>query len=217
MAITDRAAALAALAAEAAGCTRCPLSTTGTPVVWGEGDPQAAVMLIGQGPGEQEAKSGRPFVGPAGELLNRALARVGIDRRRLWITNAVKHWATSVNTRGAVVNRAPYASELRACAVWWQAELAIVQPRLIVCVGAPAVQAVIDRRLKIGAVRGQWLSGPAGIPALPVLHPAYLLRLRSADPAAFDRAWTEFLSDLRAVVARAQALGIALGDSSRDM
>jgi len=210
MATTNRAAAMAALAAEAAGCTRCPLSTTGTPVVWGEGDPEAAVMLIGQGPGEQEVKQGRPFIGPAGELLNRALARVGIDRRRLWITNALKHWATSVNPRGTRVNRAPYASELRACAVWWQGELAIVRPRLIVCAGGPAVQAVIDKRLKIGEVRGQWLSGPGGVPAMATVHPSYLLRLRGADPAVFDRAWSDFLGDLQAVVARAQALGIAL-------
>jgi DNA polymerase len=207
----DRDAAMAALAAEAVGCTRCDLHATGTPVVWGEGDPHAAVMFVGQGPGEQESKRRRPFVGPAGELLDRALAEVGIDRRRLWLTNAIKHWATSVNPRGVLVNRPPRVGELRACAIWLEGELAIVRPRLILCIGAPAAQAVIDKGFKITEERGQWRRLPSGAEAMATFHTSYLLRLRSADRDAFEAAWSLVLGDLRAVVERAREQGIDLG------
>src|SRR5688572_25529930 len=107
----DRSAAMQSLSKEAQRCTRCPLHDSGYPVVWGEGDPTAAVMVVGQGPGERESKDRRPFVGPAGQLFDRALAEVGIARERLWLTNALKHWATVVNERGSVVNREPRAGE----------------------------------------------------------------------------------------------------------
>src|SRR5262245_24570037 len=175
----DRGAAMAALAAEGVGCTRCDLHATGTPVVWGEGAPHAAVMFIGQGPGEQESKRRRPFVGPAGGLLGRALAEGGLDRRRLWPTNAIKPWATNLNPRGALVNRAPRVAELRACAIWLEGELAIVRPRLILCVGGPAAQAVIDKGFKISEERGQWRRLPSGADAMATFHTSYVLRLLS--------------------------------------
>lgn len=206
----DRAEAMAALRAEGLGCTRCDLYRTGFPVVWGEGDVAAPVMLIGQGPGEQESKAGRPFIGPAGRLLDEALAAAGIARGRLWITNALKHWATTINERGAVVNRPPKVGELNACRHWWEHEVAIVHPRIIVCIGAPAAQAVIDKGFKITQQRGQWFTGPGGIDTIATFHPAYLLRLRSNDAAAFDAAWQTVVGDLHAVVARADEQGIAL-------
>ena len=206
----DRASGMAAQREFGLGCTRCDLHKTGLPVVWGEGDVNAQVMVIGQGPGEQESKAGRPFVGPAGRLLDEALVAVSINRQRLWITNALKHWATSVNERGNVVNRAPRISELNACRIWWENEVAIVQPRIILCIGGPAAQAVIDKNFKITQQRGQWFAGPDGIDTIATFHPSYLLRLRSNDADAFSAAWTAVLDDLQAVVERATAYGIDL-------
>jgi len=211
----DRAQAMDQLRIEGLTCTRCDLYKTGTQVVWGEGDPTAPVMLIGQGPGETEDEVGRPFVGPAGEMLTTALAEAGIERERLWITNTIKHWATSVE-RGRRVNRAPRVGEVNACRVWLDGELAIVQPRILVCVGAPAAQAVIDKKFRITDERGQWRAGPNGEPALATFHPSYLLRLRSADRDAFEVAYRAVVGDFRAVVERAASLGLSLGPSAED-
>ncbi len=190
-------------------CTRCDLYQSGTQVVWGEGDVAAGVMLIGQGPGETEDEVGRPFVGPAGEMLTRVLAEAGIDRKRLWITNTIKHWATSLQN-GRRVNRAPRVGEVRACAIWLEGELTIVQPKILVCAGAPAAQAVIGKSFRITDERGQWRSGPNGEAALATFHPSYLLRLRSADREAFDHAYAAVLGDFRVVAERAASLGISL-------
>lgn len=198
------------LKAEGLQCTRCDLYQSGTPVVWGEGSLEARVMLIGQGPGEQEAKRGRPFVGPAGEMLNQALAATNIDRSKLWITNAIKHWATTRNERGTLVNRAPKVGEMSACRVWWETEVAIIKPQILVCVGAPAAQAVIDKKFQITKQRGQWFTGPNGEAMIATLHPSYLIRLRAVDQAAFERVWQQVTEDFNAVVARAAELGITL-------
>lgn len=208
--MTESASALSMdqLRAEGLACTRCDLYQNGTQVVWGEGKLDAGVMFVGQGPGEQEAKGGRPFIGPSGELLNEALAEAGIDRAQLWITNTIKHWATSTNERGRLVNRDPKAGEVRACAIWLEGELAIVKPQILVCIGAPAAKAVIDRNFKISQQRGQWFSGPNGEDAIAVFHPSYILRLRSVDRAAFERNYALVLDDLRAVVARARERGV---------
>ena len=206
----DRTSMMEALRGQGLGCTRCDLHLSGTQVVWGEGNPRAQVMLIGQGPGEQEAKAGRPFVGPSGEALNEALATVGIDRSRLWITNTIKHWATALNERGRKVNRAPKAGEVQACRIWLDSELTIVQPKILVCIGAPSAQAVIDKKFKITESRGQWFKGPNGEDVIATFHPSYLIRLRAAEPAAYDAAWTLVLDDFRAVVERAQQCKIEL-------
>lgn len=192
------------------GCTRCDLHLSGTQVVWGEGDPHAQVMLIGQGPGEQEAKAGRPFVGPSGEVLNEWLAAVGINRSKLWISNTIKHWATALNERGRRVNRTPKTSEVQACRIWLDGELTIVQPKILVCIGAPSAQAIIDKKFKITESRGQWLKGPNGEDVIATFHPSYLIRLRAADDAAYDAAWAQVLDDFRAVAARAGELNIDL-------
>ena len=199
-----------ALRAEGLQCTRCDLYQSGTPVVWGEGNLQARVMLIGQGPGEQEAKRGRPFVGPAGKMLDEALQATNIDRSKLWITNAIKHWATTRNERGTLVNRAPKVGEVKACRIWWETEVAIIKPQILVCIGAPAAQAVIDKKFQITKQRGQWFPGPNGEAVLATLHPSYLIRLQAVDQAAFDAAWQHVCDDLRMVVARASELGITL-------
>lgn len=198
------------LKAEGLACTRCDLYQNGTPVVWGEGSLAAQVMLIGQGPGEQEAKRQRPFVGPAGEMLNQALIAVGIDREKLWITNAIKHWATTRNERGTLVNRAPKVGEINACRVWWEQEVALIKPRILVCVGGPAAQAVIDKKFQITKQRGQWHSTLAGQDVIATLHPSYLIRLRAVDQAGFENAWEQVCADLGAVLQRAQQQGADL-------
>lgn len=206
----DRVEVMAQLRAQGLACTRCDLYQSGTQVVWGEGDPLAQVMLVGQGPGEQEDKAGRPFIGPSGEVLNEALATVGIDRSKLWITNTIKHWATTLNERGRKVNRDPKASEVQACRIWLDSELTIVQPKLLLCIGAPAAKAVIDKKFKITQQRGQWFSGPNQTEALATFHPSYLIRLRANDQAAYDAAWALVLQDFRALAERAAQLEIGL-------
>jgi DNA polymerase len=199
-----------ALKAEGLQCTRCHLYQSGTPVVWGEGNMDARVMLIGQGPGEQEAKRGRPFIGPAGKMLEQALQAANIDRGNLWITNAIKHWSTTRNERGTLVNRAPKVGEINACRVWWENEVAIIKPQILVCIGGPAAQAVIDKKFQITKQRGQWFAGPNGEAVIATLHPSYLIRLQAVDQAAFERAWQQVTDDLSLVVARANELGITL-------
>jgi len=206
----DRITAMDQLRTQGSACTRCDLYKTGTQVVWGEGNPHAQVMFIGQGPGEQEAKAGRPFVGPSGEVLNEALEQVGIDRSKLWITNTIKHWATNINERGKKVNRDPKASEVQACRIWLDGELTIVQPQILVCIGRPAAQAVIDKKFKITEQRGQWFKGPNDEDVLAIFHPSYLIRLRANDVAAYDAAWALVLNDLAAVAQRATERGIIL-------
>ena len=201
---------MASLKAEGLQCTRCDLYQSGTPVVWGEGNIDARVMLIGQGPGEQEAKRGRPFIGPAGKMLDQALGAANIDRGKLWITNAIKHWSTTRNERGTLVNRAPKVGEINACRVWWENEVAIIKPQILVCIGGPAAQAVIDKKFQITKQRGQWFAGPNGEAVIATLHPSYLIRLQAVDQAAFERAWQQVTDDLNLVVARANELGITL-------
>jgi len=201
---------MASLKAEGLQCTRCDLYQSGTPVVWGEGNMDARVMLIGQGPGEQEAKRGRPFIGPAGKMLDQALGAANIDRGKLWITNAIKHWSTTRNERGTLVNRAPKVGEINACRVWWENEVAIIKPQILVCIGGPAAQAVIDKKFQITKQRGQWFAGPNGEAVIATLHPSYLIRLQAVDQAAFERAWQQVTDDLNLVVARANELGITL-------
>ena len=205
----DRHTMMEELRAQGLACTRCDLYKTGTQVVWGEGDVHAGVMLIGQGPGETEDETGRPFVGPAGEMLNGVLAEAGIDRGRLWITNTIKHWATKVE-RGRRLNRPPRVGEVRACRIWLESELTIIQPRILVCVGAPAAQAVIDKGFRISEERGQWRTGPNGEPAIATLHPSYLIRLRANDREAFEQMHVAVVQDFRAVVQRAVEFGLSL-------
>lgn len=193
----ERAAELSRLAAEAAGCTRCDLFAGATRTVWGEGDPCAAIMIVGQGPGETEDEVGRPFVGPAGQLLDRALAEAGLDRDRLYLTNIVKHWATAIE-RGRRVNRIPRAGEVRACRIWLDAELELVRPRVIVALGAPAAQALVGKGFKITRDRGSWRPGPGGVPTIASFHPSYVLRLHGTDRDAYERAWVALVGDLRA-------------------
>jgi uracil-DNA glycosylase len=196
----DRQTQMEQLRAEALTCPTCPNIKTRLRVVFGEGDVNARVMFVGQGPGVVEEETGRPFVGPAGALLDRALAEVGLPREQLWLTNVIKCRAVK-HEKGRLLDRAPSAAELKACRPWLERELAIVQPKLVVCVGVPAAHALIDKKLKISEEHGHFREGPAGTHLIAIFHPAYVLRLRGVDPEAYARTWRALLDDLRTVAA----------------
>jgi uracil-DNA glycosylase family protein len=196
----DRQQQMERLRAEALTCPACPNLKTRLRVVFGEGDVHAKAMLVGQGPGAYEEQMGRPFVGPAGALLNRALADVGLERDALWLTNVIKCRAVK-QEKGRLVDRAPSAAELKSCRPWLEGELAIVQPRLIVCIGVPAAHALIDRKFKLSEEHGRFRDGPNGAKLMAVFHPAYILRLRSVDQEAYERTLQALLADLGKVAA----------------
>ena len=193
----DPAKSLSRLRAEAAGCRACPLWRHATQTVFGEGSAPATVMLVGEQPGNEEDKQGHPFVGPAGTLLERALDEAGIARSRVYVTNAVKHfkWEPRGKRR---IHKTPAQREIDACSRWLSAEIATVQPRLIVCLGATAGRAVLGHAVRIGALRGTVYTAPER-PEQQVAvtyHPAYVLRQRDQD--RFAEAYQELVSDLRA-------------------
>lgn len=193
---------LDAMRTEARGCIRCRLSETRTQVVVGEGNPGAALMLVGEGPGAQEDEVGRPFVGRSGKLLEEALAEAGISRAELYITNTVR--CRPVEIDGARYrNRPPRADETRACAIWMTSELELVDPRVVACIGGAAAKALIGRDFKITQQRGELLPGKDGRQYIATYHPSYLMRLRSADPAAYEAARAAFAEDLKTAHAAA--------------
>ncbi len=187
---------LAKVRGEAASCTRCSLYRLGTQTVFGEGPAPAAVMLVGEQPGDQEDVQGRPFVGPAGRMLDKALAAAGIDRARVYVTNAVKHFKNVPRGKRRIHQR-PNAGEIDRCGWWLDLELDFVAPRIIVAMGATAARSVTGRPVKIEASRGRQLPYRAGQSLLVTIHPSMLLRLREADVRA--REFQRFVADLRTV------------------
>jgi DNA polymerase len=180
------------LALQAAACRRCPLWEPATQTVWGEGPADARIMLVGEQPGDQEDLQGRPFVGPAGQLLDRALAQAGLDRRLLYLTNTVKHF--KFKSRGKRrLHEKPLDPEILACVPWLEAEITRVKPALIVCLGATAARARLGRAVRINHERGRLLQGSPSL--LLTFHPSYLLRL--PDPAAAADAFEKLVADLR--------------------
>jgi DNA polymerase len=186
------AGSLDALRREAAACRACPLWQPATQTVFGEGPPDARVMLVGEQPGDQEDLAGRPFVGPAGKLLDRALQEAGLDRSTMYVTNAVKHFKFQPRGKRRLHARAN-AAEQAACRGWLEAELARVQPGRIVCLGAMAAQAILGREVRLLEERGQWHTLAGGVQALATVHPSYLLRLPAGER---ERAWPAFVRDL---------------------
>jgi len=174
--LTTRAAELARVRKDAVGCRRCDLYRNATQTVFGEGRASAAVMLVGEQPGDVEDAEGRPFVGPAGLLLREILGEVGLDERRLYVTNVVKHfkWRPKGVRR---IHDKPNWSEIRACDHWLRLELAIVRPGLLVCLGATAAQALLGREARVTRLRGRLLE-PDGLDARVVvtIHPSAVLR-----------------------------------------
>jgi uracil-DNA glycosylase len=178
---------------EAGGCTACPLWRDATQTVFGEGDPGARIVLIGEQPGDVEDRVGRPFVGPAGHLLDRALRAAGLDRRTLYLTNAVKHfkWTTRGKRR---LHKTPAQREIDACSRWLEGELAALDPALVVCLGATAARAVIGRDARVGALRGRIIECERRPPVAVTVHPSHVLRLVGPDQ---DAAFAELVRDLR--------------------
>jgi uracil-DNA glycosylase len=187
---------LRSLREAAAGCRGCDLWKRGTQTVFGEGGGRARVMLVGEQPGNEEDLAGRPFVGPAGRLLDRALAQAGIDRAQVYVTNVVKHfkWIERGKRR---IHEKPNFAEISACLPWLTAEIALIGPRVIVCLGATAAQALLGRQFRVSRQRGEFVESPLAPRALATVHPSSLLR---APDEATRRIETErFIEDLRKV------------------
>jgi DNA polymerase len=181
---------------EAAGrCKACPLHQTGTQTVFGEGLRRARLMLIGEQPGDREDIEGQPFVGPAGRVLDQALEQAKIERGDAYVTNAVKHfkWKPQGKRR---IHQTPKAEEIKACAPWLEAELEVVDPEVLVCLGATAVKAVIGSKARVMKDHGEFLESRLGRTAVPTLHPSAILR---ADPEDRDDAMALLVGDLSRV------------------
>jgi DNA polymerase len=178
---------------EAAGCRDCPLWENATQTVFGDGDARAKVMLVGEQPGDQEDRTGHPFVGPAGRILDQALAEAGIPRAHTYVTNAVKHfkWEPRGKRR---LHKTPAQREVDACRQWLEREIATVQPAVVVCLGATAAKSLLGPRFRISQERGT-VQRREGLPDLvPTFHPSYLLRLKGR--AGEEEAHAQFVSDL---------------------
>jgi DNA polymerase len=193
-------ASLEQLRQAAAGCTACPLFAQATQTVFGEGSAHAIVMLVGETPGDQEDLAGRPFVGPAGKLLDRCLEAAGIDRRRAYVTNVVKHfkWVPRGKKR---LHAKPGSMEIRACRPWLEAEIAQVRPQVLVCLGATAAQALLGAGFRVTVDRGRRIESPLAPFVLATIHPSALLR---ADDASRAQEIERFIADLRIAAAAAK-------------
>jgi DNA polymerase len=197
---------LPALREAAETCRGCPLYKTGTQTVFGEGRRDARVLMIGEQPGDQEDKAGAPFVGPAGRILDDALAEVGIDRHDVYVTNAVKHfkWEPKGTRR---IHSKPNAREIQACKPWLSAELQVVKPQMVICLGATAAQALMGKDFRITKSRGEIFRDTQYAPWLmATAHPSSILRMPS--PEDREAARRAFVEDLRIA---AHELGVAKG------
>jgi DNA polymerase len=187
---------LAELKEEAKGCTACPLYENATQTVFGEGPRDARLMLVGEQPGDVEDREGRPFVGPAGQLLDWALDKAGIDRQRTYVTNVVKHfkWVPRGKRR---IHSKPSSMEIRACLPWLEQELALVKPDALVCLGATAAQALLGRSFRVTQERGHFVRSPLAPHVMATVHPSSLLRIE--DDAERKAAIRAFVAELRKV------------------
>jgi len=180
----------------AARCRACDLWERGTQTVFGEGSPRARVMFVGEQPGDREDLEGRPFVGPAGRILDASLERAGIDRREVYVTNVVKHfkWEPRGKRR---IHQKPNAVEIGACRPWLDAEIALVRPKVLVCLGATAAQALLGRAFKVSRQRGEFVVSPLAPRVLATVHPSSLLR--APDDETRRRETGKFVQDLKKV------------------
>jgi DNA polymerase len=194
--LLTEAGSLSALAQQEAGCKRCPLYKNATQVVPGEGSPRARVMLIGEQPGDVEDLSGRPFVGPAGKLLDIALERAGVARDKCFVTNAVKHFKFEPRGKRRL-HKKPDAGEIDACRWWLDRERALLHPGLIVALGATAIRGALGRSEAVSRLRGEIFDLGDGAQFLATVHPSSLLRLK--DESDKRQAWRSFLADLRKI------------------
>jgi uracil-DNA glycosylase len=187
--------ALPALRQAAAGCKGCRLWQLGTQTVFGEGPESAAVMLVGEQPGDQEDKAGEPFVGPAGRLLDKALAEAEIDRSATYLTNAVKHFKWQARGKRRI-HQKPTWAEITACRPWLEAELAVVQPRVLVLLGATAAQSLLGRQFRVTQNRRKVIESDLAEAVTATIHPSAILR---GEPEARETEFAAFVDDLRFV------------------
>ena len=180
----------------AATCRACDLWKRGTQTVFGEGSGKPRVMLVGEQPGDQEDIQGRPFVGPAGKILDKALAEAGIDRKDVYVTNAVKHfkWEPRGKRR---IHKKPNSIEITACKPWIEAEIEVVHPQVIVCLGATAAQALLGREFKVSTQRGEWVPSPLAPFVMATVHPSSLLRAPDEETRRLET--RRFIADLKLV------------------
>lgn len=189
---------LAAARAVAQGCTRCDLSRTRRQVVFGVGAARARLLILGEGPSEMDDRSGEPFSGPSGSLLETWFTRLGLRREEVWLTNVVRCRPAAV-TNGRLKNRPPTDREATACRLWLDTEIALVRPAVILALGGSAGKALLGKGFKITQERGRWHEGPGGSAILTTFHPAYLLRL---EEPALAQAEAVVNADLDAIRAR---------------
>jgi uracil-DNA glycosylase len=188
---------LPALAKAAAHCEGCPLFSRATQVVFGEGPGDARIVMVGEQPGDREDTDGKPFVGPAGQLLDRAFGDAGIQRETVYVTNAVKHfkWTPRGKRR---LHAKPTAREMNACRPWLEAELDVIEPDVLVCLGATAAQSLLGRQFRISKQHGQWVDSDWAPWTMATYHPSALLR--APDEDARRQMYGDFVKDLRVVV-----------------
>ena len=192
---------LVALRRQPARCRECPLGALATQTVWGEGAERARLMIVGEQPGDREDLAGRPFVGPAGHLLDKAFQALDWDRAALYVTNAVKHFKYELRGKRRM-HKTPGQLEILACAHWLQGEIDAIQPAGIVALGATAARSLLGRPVRVLAERGQWLDRPDGIRVLVTLHPSALLRGEPADRAREFERWVADLQAASSVLER---------------
>jgi uracil-DNA glycosylase len=180
-----------------AGCTACPLYKTATQAVFGEGSPKAEVVFVGEQPGDQEDLQGKPFVGPAGKLFDKALEDAGIDRRQAYVTNVVKHFKWQARGKRRI-HQKPNWSEIAACRPWLDAELEVIKPRVLVCLGATAAQALLGRDFRVSRQRGELVESDLAENVIATVHPSSILR---ADDETRDTEYRELVDDLEKVAA----------------
>ena len=195
-AATARGGTLDELRSHAARCTACELFRIATRTVFGEGPTDASVMLVGEQPGDHEDRTGHPFVGPAGRILDDALDRAEIDRAAVYVTNAVKHFRNEPRGKKRI-HRKPGLAHVRACEPWLTAELTVVAPEVVIAMGATAVQALLAPEIKVTADRGRVVASRAGFPTLVTVHPSSILRTRDEDER--EAQMDAFVTDLSKV------------------
>lgn len=190
---------LPALKEAASGCQACDLHKTGTQTVFGDGAVRAPVMFVGEQPGDREDIEGKPFVGPAGRLLDEALTEAGIDRSRVYITNAVKHfkWKAQGKRR---LHQKPNAAEISACRPWLDAEIALIRPAVLVLLGATAAQALLGRDFRVSQQRGQFIERPGMPLIMATVHPSSILRAPDDESREIER--EAFVHDLERLAQR---------------
>jgi uracil-DNA glycosylase family protein len=187
---------LESLRAAAGSCKGCDLYKNATQTVFGEGPKDASVILVGEQPGDMEDRQGRPFVGPAGRLLDKALAEARIPRDEVYITNAVKHfkWIQRGKRR---LHQKPLIRQVVACKPWVEAEIQIIHPKVVVCLGATAAQSMMERIVRITQERGKFLDGDSGAAVFITIHPSSIYRLREKDEQ--EKEYRRFVADMKAV------------------